>query len=214
MNRGKSWIAPATGIVFVALFVAITLLIGDGQDASKKTAQEVADYYKDNDTKETIAALLIGLACISILFWAGWLRKLLSDAEGPNGMLSAVAFGAAVAFAAGAAVGGSIHLALPDLADDIDPVALQAINGIDFDMFFFFPVGMGTMMLASGISALRHGALPKWLAWAGIVVAVLFVTPAFFVGFIGIPLWILAVSIIGIRSSRNGAASAEAPSLS
>jgi hypothetical protein len=213
MNRSKSWIAPATGIVFVALFVAISLLLGDGQDASKKTAQEIADYYKDNDAKETIGAFLIGLACISILFWAGWLRKLLSDAEGPDGMLSAVAFGAAVVFAAGAAVEGSIHLALPDLADDIDPVALQAINGIDFDMFFFFPVGLGAMMLASGISAVRHGALPKWLAWAGIVFAVLLVSPAFFVGFIGAPLWILAVSIIGIRRARDGATTDGAPSL-
>jgi Domain of unknown function (DUF4386) len=208
MNAGKSWIAPATGVLFVVLFVAIFVLIGEGQDASEKTAQEIADHYKDNDVKETAAALLMGLAGIVSLFFGGWLRRVLRDAEGPDGILSAVAFGGAVVFSAGAAVAGSIHLVLPDLADDIDPVALQAVNAIDFDMFMFFPVGIGTMLIAAGISAIRHGSLPKWLAWLGIVVAVLFATPAFFVGFIGIPLWILIVSIMGIMRSGDGSPAA------
>jgi hypothetical protein len=204
----RNWIAPATGVVFVALFVAITALIGTGQDATKKTAQEVADYYKSHDTKESIGSLLIGIACIFFLFWIGWLRKLLKDAEGPGGILSSVAFAAGIVFAAGAAVGGSIHLALPDLADNIDPVALQAINGIDYDMFFFFPVGLGTMIFASSLSGIRHGSFPKWLAWAGIVVGIVSVTPVVFVNFILWPLWILILSIIGIMRSGDGAAPA------
>ncbi len=212
MKGSKNWIAPATGIVFVALFVAITLLIGQGQDATDKTAQEIVNHYQDNSTKETVASLLIGLAAIFMLFFAGWLRRVLRDAEGDGGILSAVVFGGAVVFSAGAAVGGSIHLALADLADNLDPIAIQAINGIDFDMFLFFPVGIGTMLFAAGISALRHGALPKWLAWGGIVVALLFVTPGFFVAFVGIPLWILIVSVIGIMRSRaSGAPAAGAP---
>jgi len=208
MKSSRNWIAPSTGIVFVALFVAILLLIGEGQDASDKTAQEIVNHYKDHETKETVASLLIGLAGIFMLFFAGWLRSVLRKAEGEGGILSAVVFGGGVVFAAGAAIGGSIHHAHPDLADDLAPVAIQAINGIDFDMFMFFPVGIGTMLIAAGISAIRHGALPKWLAWAGIVVAVLFATPAFFVAFVGIPLWILAVSILGIMRARKAAAPA------
>jgi hypothetical protein len=114
-------------------------------------------------------------------------------------------------FSAGAAVAGSIHLALADLADDINPIALQAINGIDFEMFLFFPVGLGTMVLATGISAVRHGALPKWLAWASVVLGVIFVSPAFFVVFFIGPLWFLVVSIWGIRHELGEGAAPAAP---
>ena len=141
MGRISRWFPPFTGVLFVAFVVAITILIGQGQDATKKTAQEIVNHYQDHNTRESVGAILIVFASSLILYFGGWLRRLLRDAEGPDGILSAVAFGGTIAFAAGAAVAGSIHLALADLADDINPIALQAINGIDFDMFFFFPVG-------------------------------------------------------------------------
>jgi hypothetical protein len=211
MGKISKWFPPFTGIIFVALVVAITILIGQGQDASKKTAQEIVNHYQDNNTRESIGAILIVFASATLLYFGGWLRRVLRDAEGPEGILSAVVFGAAVVFSAGAAVAGSIHLALPDLADDINPVALQAINGIDFDMFFFFPVGLGTIFLATGISAVRHGALPKWFAWVSVVLGVLSFTPAFFIIFFIGPLWFLVLSIIGIRRAvSDGGAPAAA----
>src|SRR3954452_657656 len=199
MGKISRWFPPFTGLVFAVLVIAISILLGQGQDATKKTAEEVVNHYKDHSTRETIGAILIVYASTSMLFFGGWLRRLLRDAEGPDGILSSVAFGGAVAFSAGAAVGGSVHLALPDLADDVSPVALQAINGIDYDMFFFFPVGLGTLVLSTGISAVRHGALPKWLGWISIVLGVIFFTPAFFIIFFIGPLWFLVVSIYGIR---------------
>jgi hypothetical protein len=211
MGKISKWFPPFTGIIFVLFVVAVTILIGQGQDATKKTAQEIVNHYKDNNTRESIGAILIVFAAASLLYFGGWLRRLLRDAEGPDGILSAVVFGAAVVFSAGAAVAGSIHLALPDLADDINPVALQAINGIDYDMFFFFPVGLGTLVLATGISAVRHGALPKWLGWVSVVLGVIFFTPAFFIVFVVGPLWFLVVSIYGIRLAlREDAAPATA----
>ena len=199
MGRISRWFPPFTGVLFVVAVVLITILIGQGQNASTKTAQEVVQHYKDHSTKESIGSILIVYASMLMLFFGGWLRRILRDAEGPGGILSTVAFGGAVAFSAGAAVAGSIHLALPDLADDINPVALQAINGIDYDMFFFFPVGLGTLVLATGISVVRHGALPKWFGWVSIVLGVLFFTPAFFIIFFVGPIYFLLLSILGIR---------------
>ena len=72
----------------------------------------------------------------------------------------------------------------------------------------YFPVGLGTMAIAAGISAVRHGGLPTWLGWAGIVAGALFFTPGFFIALILVPLWILVVSIMGIMGSRS---SGEAP---
>ncbi|HET8593457.1 MAG TPA: DUF4386 family protein [Solirubrobacterales bacterium] len=211
MGKISNWFPPLTGVIAVALGIAVVILIGEGQDATEKTAEEIVQHYQDNETEEIIGSICIGLVGVFTLYFGGWLRRLLRDAEGPDGILSAVVFGAAVVFSAGAAVGGSIHIALPELADDVDPVALQAINGIDFNMFMFFPVGLGTLALAAGISIVRHGALPKWLGWAGIVAGALFFSPGFFIAFVAVPLWILIVSIIGVsRAGRGGASAATA----
>jgi hypothetical protein len=211
MGKISKWFPPFTGIIFVALVVLITILIGQGQNATKKSAEEIVNHYKNHDTRESIGAILIVFASTAMLFFGGWLRRALRDAEGPDGILSTVAFGGAVAFSAGAAVAGSIHLALPDLADDVSPVALQAINGIDYDMFFFFPVGLGTLVLATGISVVRHGALPKWFGWVSVVLGVLFFTPAFFIFFFIGPVYFVVLSILGIRAAlRDGATPAPA----
>jgi len=203
MGKISNWFPPFTGVILAVLAVVITALIGQGQDATDKTAQEIVNHYQDNQAKEFIAAILIGFAAVSALYFGGWLRRLLRDAEGPGGILSAVVLGGAVVFSAGAAVGGSIHWALADLADDLNPVAMQAINGIDWDFFMFFPVGLGTMILATGISAVRHGALPGWLAWASVVLGVLALTPVFFALFFIGPLWLLVMGIYGMRSAAS-----------
>jgi hypothetical protein len=205
MSNRTGWVAPFMGVVFVAAYVAVAIILGEGQDATKKTADELVTYYRDHDTEQTIGALLIGVAAITLLFWAGQLRRVLRDAEGPTGILSAVAFAGAIVFAGGAIVGATIHFALADYSnntDVVDPLVFQALNAFDWDNFLFFPVGLGTMLLASGISTLRHGALPKWLGWGAIVLAITFATPAFPVGLFGTALWVLVVSIIWLMRGR------------
>lgn len=205
MGSISRWFPPFTGVILAILAVVITALIGQGQDATDKTAQEIVNHYQDNQAKEIIASICIGFAGVAALYFGGWLRRLLRDAEGPDGILSAVVLGGAVVFSAGAAVGGSLHWALADLADDLDPIAVQAINGIDWDFFMFFPVGLGTMILATGISAVRHGALPRWLAWASVVLGVLALTPVFFALFFIGPLWLLVLGVYGMRASAKPA---------
>src|SRR5215210_708542 len=138
MGKISRWFPPFCGVIAVVLAVVVSILIGEGQDATDKTAQQIATYYQDHETRHVVGSILIAFVAIFVLYFGGWLRRVLRDAEGPDGILSAVAFGGAITFAAGAAVAGSIHWALAELADDIDPIALQAINGIDFDMFLFF----------------------------------------------------------------------------
>ena len=71
-----------------------------------------------------------------------------------------------------------------------------------------FIIGFGLVLLAggaaaaltlvsSGLGAARCGALPKWLAWAGVVIGVL----VFFIGGLFIPmalfvLWVLVTAIV------------------
>src|SRR4051812_3122314 len=124
MGKISRWFPPFTGLVFAVLVIAISILLGQGQDATKKTAEEVVNHYKDHSTRETIGAILIVYASTSMLFFGGWLRRLLRDAEGPDGILSSVAFGGAVAFSAGGPGAGPRPLALPGFAYRVNPGAL------------------------------------------------------------------------------------------
>jgi hypothetical protein len=199
MNR--NWIAPGCGALFVVMAIVAFALTGEGQDPAKKTAEEIANYYQDNDTKHIIGALLAAAAGIPLLFFAGWIRRVLRNAEGEGGMLSAVAFAGLIVIVAGLAAGASIHLALADYADSdkLDPVAISAINTIDFDFFLPFPVGMCVFLLSAGLCTVRSAALPKWLGWVAIVLAILFLGgPAGIAAFIGGILWIGVVGVLGI----------------
>ena len=84
MGRISRWFPPFTGVLFVAFVVAITILIGQGQDASKKTAQEIVNHYQDHNTRESVGAILIVFASSLILYFGGWLRRLLREAVSDN----------------------------------------------------------------------------------------------------------------------------------
>ena len=118
-------------------------------------------------------------------------------------MLSAVSFAGAIAFATGVGVVASMNLALADLSDDLDPVAVQAINGIVWDYHIPFVLGMCVFLLATGISAVRSGALPRWLAWIAIVLGVATFTPVGFFAFLAGLVWILVLSVMGVLEARR-----------
>ena len=56
--------------------------------------------------------------------------------------------------------------------------------------------GIVVLMFASAICTLRFGALPKWLGWVALVIAIVSVTPAGFIGFLASFIWLLVVSIV------------------
>jgi hypothetical protein len=204
-----SWVLPATGIVFIGFLVAVIILAGEGPDATKKTAQEVVQFYEDNDTSQTVAAFLSVPAAVAFLFFAGLWRRVLGDAEGPGAVLGTVAFAGAVVASAALGIVATMALALTDLADDISPTAIQAINGITWDYYIPFLIGMCTFVLASGVGAVRTRVLPAWLGWIAVILGIAAVTPYGFFGIVGGLIWILVVSILLVARTR--AATPEPP---
>jgi hypothetical protein len=60
-------------------------------------------------------------------------------------------------------------------------------------------------LFSTGISIVRHAALPKWLGWIAILLGVLGVTPAGFLAFMGGGIWILVVSVMLALRTRAAA---------
>jgi hypothetical protein len=195
VRTGKDWLAPLTGVAFVALLAATLILTGEGVDPEDGT-REVLDHYGDNEDELLIGSFLGGFAVILFLFFAGWLRKVLREAEGPGGVLSAVSFAGAIVFAGAGAFASTLGIALAESFDDIDPTAVEALNALSWNYFVPFAVGGATFVLAAGISVVRHGALPRWLGWAGVVLGIAGFTPAGFFAFLLILVWILVTSVL------------------
>ena len=74
--------------------------------------------------------------------------------------------------ATGIAIDSTIAFALAEAADDIEPAAAQALQALWDNDFLPIALGSTVMLLATGLSIVRHGALPKWLGWIAIVLGV------------------------------------------
>ncbi len=112
-----------------------------------------------------------------LVFFGGQLRKVLGLAEGPGGALANVALAGAAVMAVGLAIDATIALALAEVADDVDPAAVQALQGLwDHD---FLPIALGSQLLlvAAGLSIVLYRSLPRWLGFAALALAVRGATP-------------------------------------
>jgi Domain of unknown function (DUF4386) len=191
----NDWWVPLTGVAFVVVLI-VGFVIGGEPPDSGEPVQEIVEHYVDNETSVIIGAVLATIAGALLIFFAGNLRKVLRAAEGEGGALSALVLVGAAVIAVGAALDGTISFALADKADEIEPTAVQALQALwDND---FLPIALGILVfeLSAGLSIVRHGALPRWLGWVAIVIAVVTVTPVGWFGFIAGGIWVLIVSVV------------------
>src|SRR5688572_6263510 len=92
----RSWIAALTGVAFLVLAIAsVALGGGEPPDPTDDPVEEIVEFYADNEGSIWLSTLLQGLATVALVFFAGYLRKVLRAAEGPGHMLSSVALAGA-----------------------------------------------------------------------------------------------------------------------
>lgn len=187
--------APLTGVVFVVMVTAI-FTIGGSTPSSGDSAAKVQAFYSAHSDKHMTLAYVMMITLPFMVFFASSLRNDLRRAGG-TGQLANAAFGAGILTAVGFGALAFVHLALADAADSAKTLsATQALNILDGNDFVLPVAGLGTLTLATGLAVVRHGGLPKWLGWLGIVIGVLIFTPAGFFGFLASGIWIVIVSIM------------------
>jgi hypothetical protein len=206
---GQRSLAPLTGALFVVLVVVAFIPLGGSTPDGDASAAKVVSFYSDNDTREIIAAVLLALSTVPLLYFAALVRNLLSEALPDSSALPSFALGAGAVTAGGFLVAAGIHFTLADYADNIRPVALQAINALDSDLFLAFTTGVAAFVLAVSLGSRRTGVLPAWLAWVGIVLFIVFFTPVGFIAFGLSGIWIIVASVL--LYTRGGARAAAGP---
>lgn len=200
-------LAALTGVAFLILAI-ISIAVGGGEppDPTDDSAEEIIDFYVDEKDGVMVGAALQTLAAAALVFFGGYLRKVLHAAEGAGHMLSAVTLAGAAILATGLALDATINFALAETADDIEPSAAQALSALWSNDFLVFSLGAFVFILSAGLSVVRHGALPTWLGWVAIVIGVLAITPVGFFAFLAAALWIVVVSVM--LALREGSATA------
>ena len=205
MARPELRFVPLLGVLFVVLVVAGFLVAGDTPD-HHALGPEIRDAY-DNETNHQLAAFLVALAAVPLLFFGGYIRVVLERLH-PSGRLWAnVALAGAVVAATGLAVQSVIHGALAEAAQtpEFSDQALQSLNALDGWSFYPLAIGLSTFVLASGMALVRDRRfLTPFISWAAIMLGVLGLVPI--VGFFAAILsgvWVVIISLMLFARSEG-----------
>ena len=205
MSRNREWLVPLTGVAFIVLVIVSFIVGGEPPDADEPV-REIVDFYIDDKDSIQVGAMIGVGATLLLVFFGAYLRKVLRAGAPEGEMLSLVSFAGLVVVGVGFAIDTTILFALAEAADDIDPVGVQALQALwDND---FVPIMLGLLMFlwATGLAAIRTGALPKWLGWVMILLGVLGLTPIGFVAFLGTAIVVLVLSILLSVRARSAPA--------
>lgn len=213
-TRGAQWerYAPLAGVLAVVLWVVGTIVYQTSVDA--KNPATLLDSYRNEEGSILLGGFLWLLGTFFFFWFLGSLRARLATAEGGVHRLTAIAFGGGVAAAifAFALPGPDMAAAIAD-EEDLSGPAAEAIRVMGDVFFIGAEMSAAVLLAATGVLALRTLALPRWLAWVTLFVAlVLILLPVGWAGLLfGFPLWVLVVSYLLWRGSVNTTAAGTPP---
>jgi hypothetical protein len=207
--------APIGGIIFVVLMVTGSFFVLD-VPAAAAPAQEIADYLADSGThtRNIIGAYIWVVGALAFLWFLTRLRSDLRRAEGGTGALSNLVFGAGVAFTAvwmvSAAALASVAYAIelrdapisdPDLVRVLPPMGgLLLLLGGGF-------AGL-LLVLGASVAIFQTGVFPRWLAWLGIVAAIVLLFDVIYLNIFPFWVWVFIASIVMLMRREETAATA------
>ncbi len=208
--------APLTGIGAVLLWIVGTFLLEkDDRPEGKDTAAFVA-WVEKNDTTIITGAILFGFGVILFIWMLASLRAALFAAEGGTGRLSTIVFGSGIATAVSMMFTVMPHAQAAFDSGDISDTSVDALVHMGDAFFGGVELFAIPMLAATGLVGLRFGALPRWLAWFSLALAlILVIVPIGWLGVIaGLPLWTLIVAVRLYLSPVAGGASQRGPARS
>lgn len=205
--------APASGIVYVVLFV-VAFIVGPGDVGNSD--EEILSYYADsgNRVSEIVAFFLVTVGLLFFIWFASTLRNRLRSVEPEPKSLSALTFGAGVASATLMMGAMSLFVAVAITAEDldefvVDPNTARVLENAGYLFFTASTMVAAILVAATSVLAIRTAVLPKWLGWVGLLVAVAALFAIFFVPLFIFWLWVLVVSIVLLlRPAHHGARNA------
>jgi hypothetical protein len=193
--------APISGVIFVALWIALFVVAKDPGD----TDAEITAYFADdgNRTRQVWTFFLVLGAALFFVWFLTVLRGRLAEAEGRSGPLTALAFGAGLV-AVGLWLVADVFFSAVSFAVDftenelytVEPNTFRLLDNMGYALWFSGTTIASLVVIASSILSVRTGFLPKWIGWVGFVAAATMLVAFFFIPFLIWLGWVLVVSLV------------------
>jgi hypothetical protein len=216
MSTTASRLAPLSGVAGIGCLVA-GLALDRAPTSSWSDAHITAWYASHGNGGWLLSAYLIAAAAPFLLIFAAVVRDRLADA-GASRRSQSVVLGSGTAFAVTALVGAALYAAVPaarvfSKAPAPSPDISRYMLGASYGTLVMFSALAAALFSATAcVAALRGGAMPRWLAVAGIPFAVLMLANAV-MPMAAITLWFVVASITLAVSGGPGARVSRQPGM-
>jgi hypothetical protein len=209
---------PLAGLVSVALFVIGFAIAGSSPDTHDDDAKIVSYYTQNSHQVSNIVGLVVFF--VGVLFMLAFfaaLRARLLAAEGEPGRLGGLAYAAGVASSVFWALAVVLFTSPALAANDtslfhLDPNLYRLVSDAGY-AFWVGAVMTGALVVwSTSAIAFRSQILPRWFAWAGVIVGIINLAAVFFFPAFLYWLWILLTSILLTWRAAPERRSAPAPS--
>ncbi len=213
-NAGLQRWAALAGAAYVVLFViGIVLTYSGAVDTSSSPAKVIA-YYSDSGHRDRVnfGWVLAGLGVFFFLWFLSALRQAVRRLEADDGFLTGLTTIGGVVYATLTLAALAVETGIRTMSDDtyhhaVYPGLIHAADDVSWMLHASGGAGVGVMIIAASLAALRAGAVPGWAGWLGIVAGILGLLLIVFFPWFIVALWILVVSIgMFVRAGRAPAA--------
>lgn len=189
-------------LAYVVLFVIGVLLIYNGTPDSSSAPGKVIAYYSDSGHRDriNIGWVLAGLGYFFFLWFLSALRQSIRRLEVEDGFLAGLATMGGVVYATLSLAALAVETGIRTMSDDtyhhqVYPGLIHAADDAAWVLHASGGVGIGAMIIAASLAALRARAVPTWAGWLGIVVGILGLGLVIFFPWFLVAIWILVVSV-------------------
>lgn len=162
-------IGAASGAVCVVSTMAGNGMALAGWSGATGGSQLLADLTLRPGPVNAIGLALELLGWAALVMFLGYLYRVLARAEATEGWLAPVAFGSGLIMVATKLGSVAPLVAAWYRRDELSVETAETLNGLAHSLFIVSGWVTGLLVVSAAGSALASGALPRWLAWFGVV---------------------------------------------
>jgi hypothetical protein len=206
----RRWVGLG-GLALVVVLLVTIFATPNTPDATAGPAQ-VAKFVHDHQRALYLNAYLTSLAVLIATAFLWYLREAVAPATAGR-RLANLGFAGGLLFLVGGIFSAGAAFAMADVVKHADPSVLQTLNIFSQDVDNMAGAATALLMGATSLAILRSRALPSWLAYVGLVLALAsFAIPM--LGLFTVAVWWLLTSIAVLVTSRESKVTGElAPSV-
>ena len=199
------------GVAYVVCFVVGVILIFNGAPDSSSAPGKIIAYYAKSGHRDriNIGWVVTGLGVFFFLWFLSALRRSVRLLEGDDGFLTGLTTVGGAIYASLTLAAIAVDTGIRTMSDDtyhhtVYPGLIHAADDAGWVLHASGGVGLGAMIIAASLAALRVRAVPAWAGWLGIVVGILSLALIVFFPWFLAAIWILVVSVgMFLRAGRE-----------